>query len=187
MSSSAIAATTLDNNNTNNNTVRPYVGFDYGYSHKENTTMYQGNKNNIAAKFSDKLHYAMPHIGTRVGKHFGIELGYLRNVSPGKNRSFTMTDGTKFMVRKTRMEGVYVDGNAYLPIANSLEVIGSLGVAAYHDNYKVVNARIAKKHYAIMRLGAGLQYNVDKNLSFRAMARTHAGGWMSTAGINFAF
>ncbi|MDF3048060.1 MAG: OmpA-like transrane domain [Candidatus Midichloriaceae bacterium] len=187
VSSSAIAATTSANHNANNSGLRPYVGFDYGYSHKENITIYQGNKNNVIGKFSDKLHYAIPHIGIRTGKHFGFELGYFHNMSQGKTRSFTMADGTKFMVKKTRMEGLYIDGNAYLPITNSLEAIGSLGVAAYHDRYKAVNAYVAKKHHAMLRLGAGLQYNIDKNVSFRAMARTHGNGLMSTAGINFSF
>lgn len=65
---------------------------------------------------------------TGIGNHFGLEAGYLRTTEEDKSLS-----GSDFLAgtsgkTETWIDGWHVDANGYVPLADKLEAIGSVGV-----------------------------------------------------------
>ncbi len=214
ISTSAIAADT--NTSLNGWSIRPYVGLEYNYisaNIKKQSADFDSNGTN---DFSGKLntsgyHAVVPNIGARIGNHLGFELGYLRSSEESKSLS-----GTDFLAgtsgtNDTRITGWHIDANGYLPLADKLEAIGSVGVGRYKAK-TTVNGTIVAGGFALangsasddssdtaLRVGAGLQYAVTDHVNLRGMVRyvdVHFkdsgdkladGAWTGAVGINYAF
>lgn len=156
-------------------------------------------------------HAVVPNIGVRIGNHFGLEAGYLRSSEESQNLT-----GTDFLAgtsgkTETWIDGFHLDANGYIPVANKLEAIGSVGVGRYKAHTELSGTIVAgglnlgsgsaKDDISdtALRLGAGLQYSFDNNLSVRGMVRyidvqfedagvkTADGAWSGALGINYTF
>lgn len=213
----ASAAMAADNSPPfGNTTFRPYVGVEYNYigaSIKNQAFDLDANTvNDFSGKpYADSYHAIVPNIGVRIGNHFGLEAGYMRSTEEDKSLS-----GTDFLAgttgkTETWIDGWHVDANGYVPLADKLEAIGSVGVGRYKAHTELSGTIVAgglnlgggsaKDDISdtALRLGAGLQYSFDKNLSLRGMVRyidvqfedsgikTADGAWTGALGVSYTF
>lgn len=197
-------------------TFRPYVGVEYnfiGASIKNQTFDLDANTvNDFSGKpYADSYHGIVPNIGVRIGNHFGLEAGYLRTTEEDKSLSgLDFLAGTSGKT-ETWIDGWHVDANGYVPLADKLEAIGSVGVGRYKAHTELSGTIVAgglnlgggsaKDDISdtALRLGAGLQYSFDKNLSLRGMVRyidvqfedsgikTADGAWTGALGVSYTF
>lgn len=193
LTTAAASATTVKKPHTyySNSIPRLYLGVEYGHNFTKPTGF-----------SSNRYHSIIPNLGVR-GEHFGFEAGYLRSCTQSTALRYPLNQRI-IGKAKTHMDGFHVDGHVYAPLAPQLEAIGSLGVGAYKEHYKAsYQSSLGKSVYrtgktsskAALRLGVGLQFNADKNLSLRAMVRhidngvkwRMGEGWMGTVGMNFIF
>lgn len=142
--------------------IKPYVGLDYVYSMGdidkiEGINLFEENLNALAVSAGAKLH-----------KNFGIEMFYQKSEEGEK----------KFANGKTKDEyqAYGLDLLGYLPVAEKLDLIGSLGFG-YYDvdiNVKAKTPAVSADgddQGAGYRLGLGAQYNFTENWGARVMAR----------------
>lgn len=112
-------------------------------------------------------------IGARLNQCFGLEAGYGALTTP------------KFVGGKTSATNGYVDALGFMPIADQVELIGSVGVGVLSTkvsgNVPVVNQGNRNQYIsqssskAGVRLGAGLAYKFDECLGARLMVRYQQG------------
>ncbi len=169
VAANAAEATKKSNTPTStiNPTIRPYIGLDLGYSYTKNTGPYS-SVHRIST---------MPNAGLRIGDYFGVEAGYLSFIPQPRKSQYDPV--------KAHAGALYLDGRAYAPITKSLEAIASVGVGKYTTS----------TNKPILRLGGGLQYNINKNLGVRSMLHynintkpiTKHNVWMPTIGVNYTF
>ncbi len=193
--SSIKKSTVTSHQNDSADAIRSYVGLEYGQ-------LFKSTSNGYAKRY----HSVTPNLGFRTD-HFGLEAGYLRSPSESVKRASVVNHVKSISKAKTYIDGFHVDGNAYLPLTNHLEAIGSVGIGSYKWNAKytfsttssntflTTSSRVSTHRKAALRLGIGLQANLSKNVSLRAMARhvDHGfkwkmnDGWMGTVGVNYTF
>lgn len=193
--------------------IRPYVGVEYNYIGADVSSYAEDvNGNGIAdysgKPFADRYHSLVPNVGVRIGRHFGLEAGYLR--TSREEQSLTGTDFLAGLTGEveTRITGWHVDVNGYLPLADRLEAIGSVGVGRYKAESDLTlmaggaplgaGASFDDSDTAL-RLGAGLQYGLNDHVSLRGMVRyidatfdsggfTAAdGAWTGALGVSYTF
>ncbi len=199
-----------------NMALRPYVGLEYNYIGADVTRYTADFDSNSVNDFSgdlfaDRYSALVPNVGVRLGKYAGLEVGYLRSTE--EDQSLVGTDFLAGTAGKTetRITGWNVDANGYLPLAEKLEAIGSVGFGHYKAKTKV-SGTIVAGGFALgsgsasdddsdtaLRLGAGLQYSFTDNISLRGMVRymdvkfedsgdTLAdGAWTGAVGVSYTF
>jgi opacity protein-like surface antigen len=196
--------------------VRPYVGIEYDHIFLNAKRYSVDTDLNLTNDFSgdlmdDRYSAFVPNLGARLGSHFGVEAGYLWALRG--EESLTGQDAlTGFSgTSKTRISGVHIDGNGYLPLGDKLEAIGSVGVGFYRAHTKISGTIVTNgftlpgggttdtDHDTAFRLGAGLQYNFSNNVSLRGMVRYigaefEDGGttladnmWTGALGLSYSF
>lgn len=117
-------------------------------------------------------------LGTRVTENFGAELGY----SVLKKSHNTPVAGRTLDVK---MNNPYIDAMGYLPVANDVELIGSVGVGRLSTKVEnkvngvvqplsTTNKNLAKSKAGV-RLGLGAQYKFSENVGARFMVRHQKG------------
>lgn len=180
--------------------VRPYVGLEYGYM---NT-----NKSKFVANQYSAL---TPNVGLRFGQFFALEGGYMRSFNSNKTLPSTGAYAGSKGKSKTYVDGAHIDANFYAPLTREVEAIASVGLGKYNlhtktkgslvkDGKAVKDKATKNKNDVAYRLGLGLQFNVSKNVSLRAMARyvnmhvhdfdarkSNRGTWLGTVGVNYNF
>ncbi len=112
-------------------------------------------------------------IGTRLNEYAGLEAGYNVLATP----KIANANG------KIRANNAYIDAMGYLPIADQIDAIGSLGVGFLSTSVSVNNFNVAgtnqsfsqKSSKAGVRVGAGLAYKFDDCLGARLMLRYQQG------------
>lgn len=124
-------------------------------------------------------------LGTRLNENAGLEVGYswLR-----KSNSIVSDVAANVMTNKNlllKMKNTYVDLLGYVPVANDINLIGSLGFGRLSTKAQVktngVNvpltqaAQDATKTKMGVRFGVGAEYKIDSNISARFMLRQQKG------------
>lgn len=135
-------------------------------------------------------------IGTRLNQYAGLEAGYtaLSSLKATYNNNGLVTNSS------ATANNAYVDAMGYLPIADQIDAIGSLGVGflstKVSGNYNVTGTNITrpfsqKSTKAGVRVGAGLAYKFDECLSARFMVRYQQGNKhiksIASAGLGIAY
>jgi opacity protein-like surface antigen len=123
--------------------------------------------------------------GTKFNENVGIEVG-ATGLSKTKFRFTNRSLQTSSL--KTKNSNLYADLLGYLPVCEEIDLIGSLGVGRLSTKIRGtveqrnVAGRLIKSEHLSMksskagaRVGAGIGYNFDKNLSARLMFRHQKG------------
>lgn len=155
LASTGVASAAMDELN-------PYVGVDY-----KHTWIKAHNKKNQPL-FKKNYPGANVYVGTKLHENVGLEVGYDFTKKQKK------TDQAS--TNKVHFKGFGLDLNAYLPVDNCFEVIGTAGLS--HKKAKVESTTAVKsnKSKLIARFGAGAQYMVADNVGLRGLVR-----WENTA------
>ncbi len=142
--------------------IKPYVGLDYVYS------MSDIEKVNGINAFEEDLNAFAVSAGAKLHPNFGVEMFYQKSEEGEK----------KFANGKTNDEyqAYGIDLQGYLPVAEKLDLIGSLGFGYYDVDIKAKANSPAisadgDDQGAGYRLGLGAQYNFTENWGARLMAR----------------
>jgi hypothetical protein len=118
-------------------------------------------------------------LGTRFNEYLGAELGY----TALKTSKQTLVNNNTLTVK---MRNPYLDVLGYIPVANDVDVIGSIGVGRLQTKTSMKAANNATlqltsmqhsdaKAKAGVRLGVGAQYKFDTNFGGRVMLRHQKG------------
>ena len=128
----------------------PYVAADYTYSDVQNLAEVNGGK--VA-------------VGTEYNKYFGTEVFYQRT---GSDRVHSV-DGTN----EYSLQSYGLDVYGYLPLGcdQVFSLVGTAGIANMDVIYKDVDEKRDTENGLGYRLGAGVEYDVNSNVSVRALYR----------------
>lgn len=117
-------------------------------------------------------------LGSRLNEYVGVEVGY----NFMKESKYTFNNATTL---KMKMRNAYVDALGYLPVANNVDLIGSIGAGRLTTKPTFKNQagvdqltdaqRKDSKTKMGLRLGVGAQYKLDDNLGVRFMVRHQKG------------
>ena len=163
----------------------PYVGINYNYG--------DVNTKGLSNAYAPEFNSASVALGSSYNKYFGTEIFYQISDNYGKNYTEEKI-GSNFQAYGLDLYG-------YLPLGcdQVFSLVGTAGVAEYtfkHKNTIADSTRETNKDHGIgWRLGAGVQYSIDENWDFRAIARhvnfnkvDHLDHMMEyTAGIKYNF
>ncbi len=124
----------------------PYVGADYNYTEVASTSV--------------NLNSGSINVGTMYNQYFGTEAFYQLSTDDKKAGD------------KVHMQAYGLDLMGYLPLGceQTVSLIGELGWGGYKFTSKEDGAVDRNYGYGF-RYGLGAMYNVDENVSIRAMAR----------------
>lgn len=124
-------------------------------------------------------------LGSRFNEYVGAEMGY--SMLGKSNSSFTDTVAgvqTKYQYN-VKMKNAHIDVLGYVPVANDINLIGSLGLGRLSTKVKLAANNVDQKLTAVqndaaktkigMRVGVGAEYKIDSNISARAMVRYQKG------------
>lgn len=125
---------------------KPYAGIDYNYSRTHGVA---------------NLNSASVNVGTNYNKYFGTEVFY------------QFSDSDKKGSTETSLRAYGLDAYGYLPLGceQKLSLLGTVGIANIDYKIKDDGKTRQTENGLGYRLGAGAQYNIDENLSVRALAR----------------
>lgn len=124
----------------------PYIGLDYVYSDMD---MNHGRDHNIENKFNSLSINA----GAKLHENFGLEAYYQQSDSEKKHG------------HKSRFYSYGVDAMGYLPVADKVDLIGSVGIGQYEFRSG------GDENDLGYRIGVGAQYSFNNNWAARAMVR----------------
>lgn len=146
--------------------IRPVLGADFVYS-----VLNFSDDSGIIKEFAEDEYKAFSvSLGAKFNPYFGIE-GFYQHSEEGESNKLNYTEGKL----KTSYIAYGVDLIGYLPTdVQNVTLLGSLGLgqyefeAKYDGRYESVSAT---EDGLGIRLGAGLQTNINDNVSFRLMGR----------------
>ncbi len=156
-----------------------YVGAEAQYNKlkaSNNAAFLQNGKNMIT---KDKLPGGSLQLGARLTENFGAEVGY----AIFKNGVSNLATANSSI--KTKLNNPYVDALGYLPVANNVNLIGSLGLGRLSTKMEIKTNGVATaltqaqkdaaKAKIGARLGLGAEYLFDANFGARTMVRYQKG------------
>ncbi|MFM8454034.1 MAG: outer membrane beta-barrel protein [Gammaproteobacteria bacterium] len=164
--------------------LNPYLGLDYKHSWSHKRVQMTGSDQDVLAK---TFPGGSVYLGSRFHENFGVELGY--DFSKKKEQTFRMPalsgiNAAGDVKSKLAFSGARFDLNAYLPLDNCFELVGSLGLGwvkprLSFENVSLTQAgfnslgfnQVSTKHKVVARLGAGAQYMVNDNIGLRGLVR----------------
>lgn len=154
-----------------------YGGFDYQYTDLD--TNFAGADNT--------LHGGNIHIGSRMHKNFGIELGYMMTEKGEADTAL----GTS----ETQLQGGTLDLLGYIPMGTSWDLIGTVGVSYLNAEYEIPGVVDEDEWETEGRVGLGAQYWLTDYTNLRGIVRYQGADFdgtvddavVSTIGLNFAF
>lgn len=183
----------------------PYIGVDL------QRTIFQYNNNYDLDGTSldgdlllkDGLNGINIHAGVRPHPNFGVELGYFRNSTEEKdiNTGDSVGSGTVAAAdfsTKVKSSGVTLDGLAYAPMSESIDLIGTAGLSWTRAEFTLgdgTTSETSKDSELGWRIGGGAQAAVSDQVNARALIRYQSadfkdvadGSWIGTVGLNYAF
>lgn len=139
----------------------PYIGADYQLTHVD----YDGGGD-------DNFNGININVGNRFTDHVGVELGYFRT---GTEKESGIELGIPYAL-KARLTGATLDAIGYLPVTQdkSLELLGTVGLSYIRADLTLdmlgVTVKDDESEWGL-RAGAGVQYNLTEQVSFRGLAR----------------
>lgn len=194
LASVAIAAA-VDNVMAEVNDMSPYLGADY-------YQVWMKGHGDWKKIFPQEYPGADVYVGTRFHENFGVELGYLWSARQSKNWALpvgtqffdgTITDSPSLSGNtKIRRTGGYLDVVGFLPIAECLEFIGSVGfgwvqtkittsfnnISPGHSQNSSALTSVSGKGRGTFRVGIGASYMLTDMVGVRAKV-----GWESTSNL----
>jgi len=186
---------------------KPYVGFDLQrsvYDYNNNYDIGGGFSLDGDTLLEDSLNGANIHIGARLHKNLGLELGYFRTQEEGKSIA-TGTVVGKGLVAATdfdtdiKLNGFTLDALGYIPLTEKLELIGTGGVSWTKGEVTLtiptVGNESVNESEIGFRIGGGAQFNFTDNINARALVRYQTAdfddvadnAWTGTVGLNYSF
>lgn len=173
---------------------KPYIGADYQYT-DVNFTNISGTPYNYGDVFADSFSGGDVHIGARVHKNLGFELGYSDTLSESKSNILGSTASSS-----SRIDAWTLDAMGYLPLGASqkFELIGDLGMARTNATGSVTisGTRYSESGFEYRpRAGVGAQYWLTDNLNVRGLVYYQDASFHSTVndaivgslGVNWQF
>lgn len=174
----------------------PYIGLDAQFTKYEYNDNYDllGTSVDVGDILANNAGGMNMHVGTRVGKHLGVELGYFRNMSKEKN----LGSGVSTEIQTT---GFTLDGMGYIPVTDDkrLELIGTAGAVWTKADLTVaavgVGSETDDESEIGFRVGGGAQYTITDNMSARGLVRYQTADFDKIAdhaltysvGLNYSF
>lgn len=136
--------------NANATEYTPYVAADYTYTDIPSTADVNGGK--VA-------------VGTEYNKYFGTEVFYQRTGSDRVHSS----EGTN----EYSLQSYGLDVYGYLPLGcdQVLSLVGTAGISNVDVIYKDAGKKRETENGLGYRLGAGFEYDINSNVSIRALYR----------------
>ena len=167
---------------------KPYVGADYQFGHYGNEDFGSGVKSDDLMKTN--LNGGNVHIGARVHKYLGVELGYFQTEEGNKDN--ILGSG---LDSKVKIKGGTLDLMGYVPVAPKTELIGTVGVSYSKADLSIPSVVSGSENEWKPRVGGGAQYWITDNLNARALVRYQGADFdksvdnavVATAGINWQF
>lgn len=140
--------------NAENFDYTPYVGIDYGYINAK------------ASHIKPNYHLLNLNVGTKYNKYFGTEAFFEQSSSDAKKI-------TPYDKLKTSYRAYGIDAMGYLPIGcyHTFDLVGSFGLAEYIFKNKINKQKHHNNNAWGYRFGGGLIYNINENVSLKAMVR----------------
>lgn len=161
---------------TNINRIRPYVGFDIA------TTKIKPKDSEDKKDIDDTLTAFKGVIGAR-NKNWGIEAFYQMTGDEKKSKNYGDGESLETTVN---YKAYGADIIRYIPLAHDFELLAALGLAQYDFEAKAQLLNAHTKYYPALRieeekkknfdslgvrLGLGVQYNIDENIALLGMFR----------------
>lgn len=188
--------------------ITPYAGVDLGrsiYSYNENYD-FEGDSLNGESLLNDGLNNINLHVGTRIGKYFGAEVGYFRssegkkNIATGESVGDGLVASTDFST-KIKTHGFSLDGLGYIPLTDDAraELIGTAGITWTKADVEMTVPGVGTAGDNLsevgFRIGGGAQYHLTNNISARGLVRYQTAdfddiadrAWSYTLGVNYSF
>ncbi len=171
---------------------KPYVGADYQfnkYGNKDQPLFGAGVQSDDISDIS--LNGGNIHVGARIHKNMGVELGYFQTETAKKTNSALFVGETE-----TDAKGATLDLLGYYPVSKELELIGTVGVsyAKMTLGGSAVTA-VSDEEEIKPRIGAGAQYWLTDNINTRGLVRYQGADFddnvsdavFATVGLNYQF
>lgn len=137
---------------------KPYVGLEIGST----------SINSDYKVFDEDPYMSLKaNVGFRYEKYFGAEVSY----EGSSENDVTFNSGLK---NTASFRSYGIDALGYLPVNESLDFIGSLGLAKYDFDVEwrdLTDSGKTSKSKTAFRVGLGAQFNVNKNVGFTLMAK----------------
>jgi len=169
--------------------IAPYLGADFKQSYMKGHGAWK-------SIFPGTYPGAAFYVGTKFHQYFAIELGY--DWSMHQKKEWSLPAGSAFFATpvqgtegSTRVErnGAYLDVLGLLPIADCLEMMGSIGMGwvqtKIESNFSTMTtpessalASVAGKGRTVLRVGIGASYMVTDVVGVRAKM-----GWEGTSAL----
>ncbi|MBE6451480.1 MAG: porin family protein [Alphaproteobacteria bacterium] len=132
----------------------PYVGIDYGYMQAKT----QNQKPNY--------HLLNVNVGTKYNQHFGTEAFFEQSSSDAKK-----IDSESKIKSSYRAYGL--DVSAYLPLGcyHDFDLTATVGAGEYVFYDKLNHQKHNRESGFGYRIGIGMMYNINENVSLRALMR----------------
>lgn len=162
--------------------VCPVVGIDYQH-------VWQKGKGTFGPFLPKSYPGFSAYIGTRWAENWGLELGFDHAGKKLRNALVSVGGVSQTVGTSVRRIGGHVDLAGYLPVADCLELMGTLGVgwvrAKTHVSSKITStgaavssANVPVKTKAVPRVRLGFNYMVTDCVGLRALA-----GWEGTSAL----
>jgi len=171
-----------------------FAGVDYQYRYirsKDSATERSGNgqTNLFGRVFKKNYHAGDFYVRDRFHENLGFELGYAQSAEKTVNHKAVSGDFISILnipagrnVRtKLAFKSWHADLNAYLPLGNDLDLVGTVGFSYLKPDLKEFSVTgisfSTKGEYSfIPRLGAGAQFMLNDCIGVRGLLR-----WESTS------
>lgn len=135
----------------------PYIGVDYSYN------------DGVAKELRPHYNAGKVNVGVDYNQYFGTEVFYQFSDSSKHNDKFDLGKA------KNSFQAYGLDLYGYLPLGcdQVVSLLGTAGIAEYTFTTKETygSSEKSRDHGVGYRLGVGAQYNVNDNVSVRALAR----------------
>lgn len=160
-----------------------YIGADYIFTSnsldKGSGTTYRNYNPSFSYTTDYAEDYSSPsvNIGYNFNEHFGIEAFY-QTSSTEKDKYYGVWNTLDTLSSETSFQAYGVDMITYIASTDKVDWLASVGLAQYeyeteykYHYLKRINKQTVEDDGIGVRLGAGIQINFDRYISFRAMYR----------------
>jgi len=146
----------------------PYVGADYQYSSISYEAI-PGTPYSYSDFFADSFNGGDVHVGARIHRYLGFEVGYFDNASSSKSNILGTSVGSS-----VKFDGWTLDALGYFPLGESdkFELIGLAGVARTTGKSSLTASSAvegASSTETESRVGGGAEYWITSKINVRGM------------------
>lgn len=145
---------------------KPYIGADINYA-----TVNYNYSDPITHLNKDKYYSYALTAGARFNRYLGVELFIEQSEEKSKSEKLAQDYN---MAYSTKYNAYGMDFIAYLPLAENLDLLASIGFGEYNFDLNINSKnQVALKQIesTAWRVGGGIQYNLNEHFALRTMAR----------------